>query len=137
MSELPSAPLEVDRMFVRAMNEHDIETVMQTYDESTVFVQGPGRENISGLDNIRRVIEEFLALKPTLTVALKQFVQADDIALFSVEWVLEGTDGDGERVLMRGADSNVVRRRDDGSWFTLIDNPMHREFLDAEDTFAP
>jgi hypothetical protein len=36
---------------------------------------------------------------------------------------------------MRGADANVVRRRDDGTWFTLIDNPMHREFLAAEGTF--
>jgi ketosteroid isomerase-like protein len=47
MSDLPRDALGVDRMFVRAMNEHDIETVMKTYDESTVFVQGPGRENVS------------------------------------------------------------------------------------------
>ena len=70
MSDLPRDALGVDRMFVRAMNEHDIETVMKTYDESTVFVQGPGRENVTRLDNIRRVLEEFLALRPKLTVQL-------------------------------------------------------------------
>ena len=51
-------------MFVRVMDEQDIETVMKTYDESTVFVQGPGRENMTRLDNIRRVLAEFLALRP-------------------------------------------------------------------------
>ena len=92
---------------------------------------------MSGLDDIRKVIEEFLALDPTLSVQLKQFVQADDIALFSVAWKLEGTDKDGKLVVMTGADSNVVRRRDDGTWFTLIDNPMHEQFLQREGVFAP
>ena len=137
MTEQPHSALDVDRIFVRAMNAHDLEAVMSTYDSSTVFVQGPGQENIVGLDNLRATVERFLDYSPKLTVELKQFVQADDIALFSVRWTLEGTDEQGDVVSMTSADSNVVRRRDDGTWFTLIDNPFHEEFLKIDGPFRP
>jgi uncharacterized protein (TIGR02246 family) len=123
-------PLDVDRMFVRAMNDGDIETIMSLYTADTVFVQGPGKSNVTGLDDLRALLLEFLAYNATLRVELKQFVQADDIAFFSVRWVMEGTDpATGEPVRLTSADGNVVRRQPDGSWKTLIDNPFHEEFL--------
>lgn len=123
--------LDVDRLFVRAMNEGDIETIMSLYTEETAFVQAPGEPALTGLDNMRTLLLGFLDLGPTLRVELKQFVQAGDIALFSVRWTMEGEDKDGKAVTMTGADANVVRGGPDGSWTTLIDNPFHEEFLRA------
>jgi ketosteroid isomerase-like protein len=124
------SPLDVDRIFVRAMNEGDIETIMSLYSEDTVFVQGPDKPDVTGLPNLRALLLEFLAYDPTLSVELKQFVRADDIAFFSVRWILQGTDpATGEPVTMTSADGNVVRRQPDGSWKTLIDNPFHEEYL--------
>src|SRR5262245_54566700 len=112
------------------MNDGDIETIMALYSEDTVFVQGLDKANVTGLANLRSLLLEFLAYEPTLSVELKQFVQADDIAFFSVRWVLHGSDpATGDPVTMTSADGNVVRRQPDGSWKTLIDNPFHEEFL--------
>ncbi len=123
-------PLDVDRTFVRAMNDGDVETIMSLYREETIFVQEPGSDPARGLATLREITERFLAYNPTLTVQLKQFVQAGDIALVSVRWSLAGTDADGAAVLIEGTDANVLRQTASGTWFTLIDNPFHEEYLD-------
>jgi uncharacterized protein (TIGR02246 family) len=124
-----SSSRDVDRLFVEAMNNRDIETIMSLYTPSTIFVQAPGSPAITGMNALRAHLEQFLDLKPRLTVDLKQFVEADDVAFFSVRWELEGTERDDTAVAMSGIDGNIVRRQPDGSWTTLIDNPFHREYL--------
>jgi ketosteroid isomerase-like protein len=119
----------VDELFVRAMNDGDIETIMSLYGPDTVFVQEPGKPLLRGESVLREHLLGFLALQPELRVELKQFVEAGDIALFSVRWNLRGREPSGGEVLMSGADANVVRRQPDGTWRTLIDNPFHEEYL--------
>jgi ketosteroid isomerase-like protein len=123
---------EVDEIFVRAMNSGDIETIMSLYGPDTVFVQEPGKPLLSGEEILRDRLMGFLALSPQLSVEMKQFVETDDIAFFSVRWTLKGTDpGSEQPVTMTGIDGNVVRRQPDGKWRTLIDNPFHEQYLRA------
>lgn len=120
---------DVDRIFVDAMNRGDIDAVMSLYSEDTVFVQAPGEPVLKGLTALRETIEQFLAMKPKLKVELMQYVEADDIAFFTVRWELTGTDAAGIPVFLTSYDGNVVRRQADGSWKTLIDNPFHSQHL--------
>ena len=53
---------------------------MSLYAENAVFVQEPGKPVIIGLDNIRKAIEEFQAIKPELKVEVLQFIEVDDVA---------------------------------------------------------
>ena len=97
---------------------------MSLYSEDTVFVQGPDKPDVTGLPNLRALLLEFLAYEPTLSVELKQFVQADDIAFFSVRWILRGTDpATGEPV-----DDDVRgRQRREAATRWLSGRPLHRQ----------
>jgi ketosteroid isomerase-like protein len=50
-------------------------------------------------------------------------VEARDTALVAYRWQLEGTAPDGSPVEMAGMSADVLRRRPDGSWGVLIDDP--------------
>jgi len=123
--EKPLTAHRVDEIFQEAMNECDLEKAMALYDDNAVFVQEPGKPAITGLDNIREVIREFQSIKPELKVEVMQFVEADDVAFFTLKWEIEGTSAEGDAIRVSSYDGNVVKRQPDGSWKTIIDNPFH------------
>jgi ketosteroid isomerase-like protein len=47
---------------------------------------------------------------------------AGDIAEIVVDWSIDGTGPDNERVHLEGSASDIARRGADGLWRTLIDN---------------
>lgn len=125
----PLTARQVDEIFVKAMNEGDLDKVMSLYATDAVFVQEPGKPVITGLSNLREVIKEFIAIKPKLNVELKQFVEAGDVAFFTVKWELSGASPDGEEISLSAYDGNVVKRQEDGTWKTVIDNPFHSHHI--------
>ena len=136
MSENREKPLtarRVDEIFQEAMNEGDLDKAMNLYDDNAVFVQEPGKPAITGLDNIREVIKQFQAVKPKLKVEVMQFVEADDVAFFTLKWEIKGTTPEGEAIQMSSYDGNVVKRQPDGSWKTIIDNPFHAHHIGLMD----
>jgi uncharacterized protein (TIGR02246 family) len=120
-----STAREVDEIFVAAMNAGDLDAALSVYDEETLFLPGPGEEPVRGVEQLRTTLAQFIALKPKLRVVAKQFVELDDIAFYSLAWELDGTDADGNAVHLSGVDANIVRRKADGSWKVLLDNPFH------------
>ena len=56
---------------------------------------------------------------------------AGDTALVVNRWTLAGTAPDGTRVNMAGTSADVLRRRMDGSWGVLIDDPWGAEARNA------
>lgn len=119
----------VDEIFQEAMNECDLDKAMSLYAENAVFVQEPGKPALTGLDNIRKVIEEFQAIKPELKVEVLQFIEVDDVAFFTLKWDIKGTSPEGKEINVSSYDGNVVKRQPDGSWKTLIDNPFHAHHI--------
>ena len=131
--EKPMTARRVDEIFQEAMNEADLDKAMSLYDENAVFVQEPGKPPIIGLGNIRAVLEEFQAIKPKLKVEIMQFVEADDVAFFTLKWNITGISPEGEEINMSSYDGNVVKRQADGSWKTIIDNPFHAHHIGLMD----
>jgi uncharacterized protein (TIGR02246 family) len=131
--EKPLTARRVDEIFQQAMNEGDLERVMSLYDDNAVFVQEPGKPEIRGLDKIREIIRQFQSIKPELKVEVLQFVEADDVAFFTLKWEIKGTSTDGEEIHMSSCDGNVVKRQKDGTWKTIIDNPFHAHHIGLMD----
>lgn len=127
--EKPMTARRVDEIFQEAMNECDLDKALSLYDDNAVFVQEPGKAVVTGLENIRKVLADFQAIKPRLKVKVLQFVEADDVAFFTLKWNITGTSKDGKKIELSSYDGNVVKRQPDGSWKTIIDNPFHAHHI--------
>ena len=63
------------------------------------------------------------ALEPTITGEVQRVHEAGDTALIINRWRLAGTNPTGAAVEMRGTSADVMRRRADGTWGILVDDP--------------
>ena len=127
--EIPMTARRVDEIFQEAMNECDLEKAMSLYDDNAVFVQAPGEPELRGKDKIREALCQFQSIKPKLKVEVVQFVEAEDVAFYTLKWEITGTSAEGEKIQMASYDGNVAKRQDDGSWKTIIDNPFHAHHI--------
>ena len=109
-------------MVAEAMEAGRLDEVVDLYEANASLVVEPGK-TVSGSAAIREAMAGFIALKPTLTSEHHLTVAADDLALVSTNWSLEGTGPDGKPMTMRATSTDVMRRQADGSWKVIIDNP--------------
>lgn len=100
-----------------------LDALIELYEEGATLVPEPGRM-VSGLAAIREELERFVALAPRLSGELEHVLEAGGTALVANRWQMEGTAPDGTTVRLGGLSSDVLRRRPDGSWGVLIDNPF-------------
>ena len=116
------SPEDAARMVAEAMEAGRLDEVVDLYEANASLVVEPGK-TVSGSAAIREAMAGFIALKPTLTSEHHLTVAADDLALVSTNWSLEGTGPDGKPMTMRATSTDVMRRQADGSWKVIIDNP--------------
>jgi ketosteroid isomerase-like protein len=77
-----------------------------------------------GLDEIRAAIAPVLAAHPRLTSTVLGVVEADGLALSHARWELQTTGPNDAPVERHGRGTIVSRRRPDGSWGIVFDDPM-------------
>ena len=112
----------------------DLEKAISLYDDNAVFVQEPGKPAINRTGKHSPGTQtDFQAIKPELKVEVMQFVEADDVAFFTLKWEIKGTSADGGEIFLSSYDGNVVKRQPDGSWKTIIDNPFHAHHIGLMD----
>jgi uncharacterized protein (TIGR02246 family) len=117
-------PAQVHEQFANAFFEHDVEGLLALYDTEATMVPGPGETPIVGQAAIRAALEALLALKPhDGEMATTFLVEKNDIALMGSKWRFTCTGDDGILIEMSGSGTEVMKRRADGSWVHLIDNP--------------
>jgi len=117
-----NTPARTVQRFSELLSEGDIEAVLELYEEDAAFLPEPGRA-VVGTASIRAELERFAALQPRMTGSVEKVVETRDTALVAYRWQLEGTASDGARVDLAGTSADVLRRRPDGSWGVLIDDP--------------
>lgn len=100
----------------------DLEALVGLYEPDATFVPVPGRV-VSGRESIRGELERLIALDPRMTATIERVLQVGDTALVACRWQLEGTAPDGRPIRNAGLSSDVLRRRPDGSWALIIDDP--------------
>jgi ketosteroid isomerase-like protein len=74
-------------------------------------------------DEIRAALAAFLAVSPRMDGHVEKVLEAGDTALVANRWRLHGTAEDGSPVEMAATSADVLRRRPDGSWGIVIDDP--------------
>jgi uncharacterized protein (TIGR02246 family) len=115
----PEATIE---RFSELLAQGDLEAMLELYEPDAAFAPQPG-ETVKGRDEIRAALESFLAVKPRMEGTVEKVIEAGDTALVSNRWRLSGTAPDGSRVQMAATSADVLRRRSDGSWGIVIDDP--------------
>ena len=118
-----TAPADVITLFAAALHDGRLDDAVALYEPDAVFLPEPGAAPIHGTSQIRAALASFTALRPTLTPDIRKVVQAGDIATVLNAWQLDGTTPDGMPVHLSGTSADVLRRRPDGSWGLLIDDP--------------
>ena len=118
-------PEQVNDCLIEAINNGDVEAALAMYEADAAFVTAEGI--VTGTAAVRKVMEAFIALKPTISMVAKKPVQTGDIAVTSGSWSLTGTGADGEALKMSGKSVEVVRRQANGTWLFAIDLPNGAE----------
>jgi uncharacterized protein (TIGR02246 family) len=121
-SDAAPSPEAAIELFARLMEEGELDAALALYEEDAAFLPEPGKL-VQGKEEIRSALATFLALNPTLTGRIEKVVPAGDTALVINDWCLRGTDPEGGEVVMAAKSADVLRRRADGTWGILIDDP--------------
>jgi uncharacterized protein (TIGR02246 family) len=115
-------PQAVIERFSELLAESDLEGMLALYEPDATFAPQPG-ESVSGRDAIRDALAGFLAVRPRIEGTIEKVLEAGDIALVANRWRLNGTAPDGTPLTMAATSADVLRRRSDGSWGIVIDDP--------------
>jgi uncharacterized protein (TIGR02246 family) len=108
--------------FAELLADGDLDGLLALYEPDATFAPQPD-QSVSGRDAIGAALASFLALRPRMTGTVEKLLTAGDTALVANRWTLEGTQPEGRPVALRGVSADVLRRRPDGSWGILIDDP--------------
>ena len=122
-------PAETVSQLIDALNSGNLEAALALYERQAIMVAGPGTF-ASGIDALRKELEGFVALKPTVRSVKRVVVETGDLAQHVGEWTLAGTDAAGQPVSMTGRSADVLRKQADGTWKIIVDNPWGTAILD-------
>jgi uncharacterized protein (TIGR02246 family) len=110
------------QLFSQLLADGRVDTLMALYEDGAAFVPAPGRV-VSGRESIRAELEQLVALRPTMSGHVEQVLRAGDTALVAYRWQMRATAPDGTPIRQGGLSADVLRRRADGSWGVIIDDP--------------
>jgi len=109
--------------FSALLGEGDVDALIDLYDEDATFVPEPGRV-VSGRDSIRDELRRLAALGPRMSGRVEQVLEAGGVALVAYRWAMQASAPDGTPIRQGGLSADVLRRRPDGSWGVVIDDPF-------------
>jgi uncharacterized protein (TIGR02246 family) len=108
--------------FSELLGEGRLDALLKLYEEGATFVPEPGRV-VSGRESIRGELERLVTMDPRMSGSVEQVLQAGDTALVAYRWRMEARAPDGTPIRQTGLSADVLRRRPDGSWGVIIDDP--------------
>ena len=119
---MSNEPAGVIERFSELLAQGDLDGMVELYEPDATFAPEPGQV-VSGRDAIRAALAPFLAVQPRMTGHIEKVLRAGDTALVANRWTLTGRAPDGSPVELGATSADVVRRRPDGSWGIVIDDP--------------
>ena len=122
MSRTAMRPEATIERFAALLSAGDVDRLLELYEPDAAFAPQPGM-CVTGQAEIRRALEPFMAARPTMEGRIEKVLEAGDTALVANRWTLSGTAPNGSPVEMGATSADVLRRRADGSWGIVIDDP--------------
>lgn len=116
-----SSPADVIRLFSEHVSSGNVEEIMGLYEPGATYVSASGQHLRSG--QIRENFQRLARLAPRMSGEMVSVVVTGDIALVRNRWEFCGQQPDGAAVRNGGISTVTLRRRGDGSWGVLIDDP--------------
>lgn len=118
-----ASPAHLMELFAARAAAGDLDGLIELYEPDAIFEPAFG-VIVEGHEQLREALPEFLQLHPQITYTNEpDVVTVGDIALVTNFWTMVGTAPDGSTVGESGISADVCRRRPDGSWGVLIDQP--------------
>ena len=108
--------------FSTLLEQGRLDALLDLYEDEATFVPEPGRV-VSGRESIRQALAPLAALEPRMSGTVEQVLEAGDVALVAYRWTMQATAPDGAPIHQGGLSADVLRRRADGSWGVIIDDP--------------
>jgi uncharacterized protein (TIGR02246 family) len=115
-------PEDTIRRFSALLADGNLDALVDLYEPDAAFAPQPG-QTVNGRKAIREALRPFVALEPRMTGEIERSLVAGETALVANRWTLAGRQPDGSAVELAGVSADVLRRRDDGSWGIVIDDP--------------
>jgi uncharacterized protein (TIGR02246 family) len=122
MTTKTDTPAGTVEHFSELLGAGRLDALLDLYEDGATFVPEPGRA-VSGRASIRAELEQLVALTPRMSGRVEQVLQAGDTALVAYRWQMQATAPDGTPIRQGGLSADVLRRRADGSWGVVIDDP--------------
>ena len=116
-------PEQCDELVIAAIENKDIDAAMELYEPGASFVVGG--KFVTGLDEIRKVMESFIEAGATFDIeSIKAVPDADgEVAVTRVVGTSTSPGPDGKPVTNPFHSVEVVRKQADGTWKFIIDDP--------------
>ena len=125
MSGRPAhTPEELHAVIEEAFNNADLDAYVEAYDDDATLVVPPDGLLAHGRDEIRAATAPIFDGRPRMRSVVDKKVQADGLALTHAHWELDSTAPDGSPLRLRGRGTLVSRRRPDGTWGIVLDDPL-------------
>jgi uncharacterized protein (TIGR02246 family) len=116
-------PDELSAIIQQAINRADLDAFLEAHDDHATVVVPPDGQTARGRNEIRAAIAPLLALAPEMTTVVVKKLETDDLALTHGRWRLAVTEH-GSRSELHGLGTMVSRRRPDGTWRIVLDDPL-------------
>lgn len=110
-----------------AFNRGDLDSYVAAYDEDATLIVPPDGVVVHGRENIRSAMAPTFARRPQMRMVVVKKVDGDGIALTYGRWVLDLFDTEGTPTQLNGRGALVSRRRSDGTWGIVLDDPLRPE----------
>ena len=118
------------RYFQNCIRTANIEGALDCFTVDAIYVTAPGKF-IKGKEKIREALAQVAALKPDLQAQRSAAFTIGDITAWVDEWTMKATLPDGAMLDLKGISSDILKKRSDGNWVYLVDNPYGADYLNA------
>ena len=113
----PDSAKKLIGLFSERFSAGDIEGLLELYEDDAVFPTHHG--TAKGTDQIRSVLQGYIASGATLDFKGQVAFETGDIALVQNAWTITPLSGDK----VTGVTVEIARKQTDGRWKYVIDSP--------------
>src|ERR1051325_2603754 len=105
-----NSPDDIHRLFADGLNAGNAEAVADLYEDTAILVSDPTRI-VKGREAILDGLQNFLAIKPRMTLKAARVVRNGDVAILYSDWTIVGANPDGSTMSVEVRPTHVARRQ--------------------------